>query len=764
LAKLADIKKRARRLANDGKIVDAIRALEEVTSQGHVDPYDLVMMGDLCIRGGRSEDATGYYERAVEAYSEASLHRNGIALCRKVLRVQPGQSTFLRLLAELCEREGLVLDAVSGYLEYAEGLDPDDDEVDRVWLDSLARLRPRNTEILTRQAEMLFRWGRAKDATSLLRAGAESVSRDEDRNTLLEMAGQMAAMAGEGTGDPEFDAEMSEFLDEKRDEPRLQRPQMEVNETSGEMNFRDITFNRIDEAEATGSAPDATAGEEPFVGPELPTEDDQEPEYPQALDFGDIDLSASDPEAPHAEAPEVDLHTSRVMAFDADAIDLDADEEADPAVEAELDLETAHRSSRAPGHDAEESEDDQGGVLEIDADDDYATALAELSALDQSRATSRPDLPPEPDHDDAEPSLAEASGDVTPGDIFARAFGDIQLDATDDEDDVVSEEGPSAGDSEDPDATREIDAGSLVRGEIAPEVREVLERAETPARARGRELPEDVATLQMHLLEDPFDRRVLTKLLEAHLHEGDILSAQDLRERLANVHLQAGDGASALQVYRDFLEVEPTHREMRARAARLARELGQPLEVPEGGADGPKRVDALFNVRGLSNVEVRDDVPPVSEDDMVDLGALLDEFRNGIRTSLQGADPRTHYDMGLSHLEMGLHEEAAEAFEQAAVDPNLEAESRELWGRALRLAGRPEESTRVLHAALALRPESLGVRYQLALSLEDAGEAEEAMRLHRSILREDPNFEDCRARTEALGGSDCTPRSPGTSG
>jgi tetratricopeptide (TPR) repeat protein len=113
---------------------------------------------------------------------------------------------------------------------------------------------------------------------------------------------------------------------------------------------------------------------------------------------------------------------------------------------------------------------------------------------------------------------------------------------------------------------------------------------------------------------------------------------------------------------------------------------------------------------------------------------------------------------------MGLHEEAAEAFEQAAADPDLEAESRELWGRALRLAGRPEESTRVLHAALAIRPESLGVRYQLALSLEDAGEAEEAMRLHRSILREDPNFEDCRARTEALGGSDCTPRSPGTSG
>ena len=113
MAKTADIKKRARQLANDGKIVDAIRALEELTQTESVDPYDLVTLGDLCMRGGRPGDATDYYERAVNAYGEASLYRNGIALCRKVLRVQPDQGCFMRLLAEACDHEGLVLDAVS---------------------------------------------------------------------------------------------------------------------------------------------------------------------------------------------------------------------------------------------------------------------------------------------------------------------------------------------------------------------------------------------------------------------------------------------------------------------------------------------------------------------------------------------------------------------------------------------------------------------------------------------------------------------------
>jgi len=814
LAKPADIKKRARRLANEGKIVDAIRALEEVTSQGHVDPYDLVMMGDLCIRGGRSDDATGYYERAVEAYSEASLHRNGIALCRKVLRVQPGQATFLRLLSGLCEREGLVLDAVSGYLEYAEGLDPDEEGVDRDWLDSLARLRPRNTEIITRQAEMLFRWGRVPDAVGLLRSGAESVSRDEDRNQLLEMASQMAAMGGEGTGDPDFDAEMSEFLEDSEPEP--QRPQVERNEPSGEVNIRDMTFDRIDEAEEAPTAEAPAAPEASAV--EAPA--DEAPAGPPTLDFGEIDLSDEAPAAPTeaaapglfddappadppaaGEAPPAaepaasaevaadefvgplpedepaaasppDITTTGEFTLDAGTIDLDAADDGSEEIPSTPDPAPAESSGSAElTLDADGDGDDRGAVLEIDADDDYASALAELNAYEDSRSMPRPDPGPEASDDAAipseeataaderpDPALSESGGHADAGQAFAEAFGEIQLDA----------EGEDAADApdepHDADETQQLNAADL-HAHLAPEVVESMEKTETPGPRRPKELPEDVATLQMLLLEDPFDAKVLGKLLEAHLREGDILSAQDLRERLASVHLQAGDGAAALQVYRDFLEVEPAHREVRERAARLAHELGRSVDLPAEDTESGRKPDALFNVKGLSNVEVRDDAPSVSEDDMVDLGALLDEFRSGIKSSLEGADPKTHYDMGLSHLEMGLYDEAAEAFAEASVDPELEAEARELWGRALRLAGRGDDATRVLRAALALRPESLGVRYQLARALEESGEADDAQRLYQSILREDPNFEDCGARVEALGGSDCTtPRTPGSSG
>jgi len=85
-----------------------------------------------------------------------------------------------------------------------------------------------------------------------------------------------------------------------------------------------------------------------------------------------------------------------------------------------------------------------------------------------------------------------------------------------------------------------------------------------------------------------------------------------------------------------------------------------------------------------------------------------------------------------------------------------------MLGRCLRQLGRTEDAIRTLHAALACRPESLGIRYQLALAHEEAGETGDALRFHQSILREDPDFEDSQVRASALGGPDCATQPPET--
>lgn len=608
MPKPAEIKKRARSLAQDGRIVEAIRTLEELVAGENIDPYDLVMMGDLCVRGGQATEATGYYQRAVGAYRDAALNRNGIALCRKVLRVQPQEKAFVLLLAELCEREGLVLDAVSSYLDYAEGLDPAASTGAEPWLNSLVRLRPRSVELLTRQAELLVRWSRVREAVGLLRQGAELATSAADRTALTDMASQVAALGK--AGDEGFDPALGTFMDTE-------------------------------------------------LSPGNPRSGSHR--APSAQDLGELTLP------------------------DASSVILDGDavlENGKPRRDLELSLEP----SRSIGD----------ATLEI-------VSPGEEIGLRPGASTPTPEA--------------------------ALPF------------DPLLASNPSNRSGETPRPFPREEAGA-------------------------RPLPEEAAELQALLTRDPFRLDVMQKLVACHEHDGDILAAQEVRERLAQTLLHRGEPERALEVFEAFLKVEPTSRAVREQWERLARQLGRlpelkpqrPVEPPASGVT--TKPTSLFNVRGLSSVEVRDDKPPVSADDMVDLGALLDEFRQGLKSTMASADPRAHYDMGLSHFEMGLFDEAAEAFEAASHDVHFEPEAREMWGRCLRELGKFDDAVRVLRAGLALRPESLGVRYQLARALEGAGENEEAGRFYGSILREDPHFEDAAVRLHALGGADCVSRPP----
>lgn len=611
MAKPAEVKKRARSLAQEGKIVDAIRVLEELAQHDAVDPYDLVTLGDLCMRGGRVQDAATYYERAVLTYRDASLLRNGIALCRKVIRSQTGDNRFLLHLADLCEREGLTLDAVASYLEFAESLNPDEATGEEEWLNALARLTPKNVELLTRQAELLVRWNRATEAVSILRYGADSTSIGEDRDKLLQMAEQMAVLDGVETIDGPVHA-----LDDPGGEDIADWIAPVPGEGTPGENLRDLDLKVEPRAKSREDVYDIT-------------------------DTTDDEVEAADVEPP------------------------------------------ASVTSGVP----------EPGVYDIDLSEDETA-----------------------------PDTLEVS---------AEAFETETSDATD---------SSGAEDEE------------LVTTYSLSELRQTRPGGRSDANGSG----EDLAELQEAIKRDPFNVDILEKLLELYESERDILSSLDLRERLAQAYLNADDKPRAFEHYRHILLVEPGHRTVRQRYRALAEELGEPDEFAGRHAKASR-----VQVGGMAHVEVRDDRSAQSDGDMLDLGALLSEFKDGLKHEMQDATAQSFYDMGLSHMEMGLYAEAAEAFEVACEDPAIEPEARELWGRCLREGGQLNDAIRVLRAALALRPESMGVRYQLALALEMDDQTDEARRLHQSIVREDPDFEDSRHRIDALGGTDCpTPPPP----
>src|SRR5213594_3254129 len=98
------------------------RALKEFEDAGAgvPDPSLYNRIGDLEIKSGDATAAIRAYEQAADLYTEQGFFNNAIALCGKILRVNPGRTpTYLRL-AQLNARKNFVGEAKKNLLEYLE--------------------------------------------------------------------------------------------------------------------------------------------------------------------------------------------------------------------------------------------------------------------------------------------------------------------------------------------------------------------------------------------------------------------------------------------------------------------------------------------------------------------------------------------------------------------------------------------------------------------------------------------------------------------
>jgi tetratricopeptide (TPR) repeat protein len=97
------------------------RALQDVAKGGEpADPSLYNRIGDLELKAGESGAAVQAYEQAADTYTEQGFFNNAIALCGKILRVNPGRTaTFLRL-ADLHARKNVLAESRRNLSEYVE--------------------------------------------------------------------------------------------------------------------------------------------------------------------------------------------------------------------------------------------------------------------------------------------------------------------------------------------------------------------------------------------------------------------------------------------------------------------------------------------------------------------------------------------------------------------------------------------------------------------------------------------------------------------
>lgn len=137
-----------------------------------------------------------------------------------------------------------------------------------------------------------------------------------------------------------------------------------------------------------------------------------------------------------------------------------------------------------------------------------------------------------------------------------------------------------------------------------------------------------------------------------------------------------------------------------------------------------------------------------------DVLEVIADFREATREILDLDDHQSHYDLGMTYLEMELFDDAVAEFEIASRGNDFALQSQEMLGTCFLRKGQIELAIHELEKALALpgydERDRLGIHYNLGIACGVTDREQEAIEHFQKILEIDPNFRDTRTRLERL--------------
>src|SRR4029453_14354272 len=123
LEKLKDTARKLEQKEDWRKAIDVyLKAIQQAESGAETSP-DLSLynrVGDLYLKINDTAEAVRSYERAVDLYADQGFFNNAIALCGKILRVNPGRTQTYLKLAQLHARKNVVIEAKKNLIEYLD--------------------------------------------------------------------------------------------------------------------------------------------------------------------------------------------------------------------------------------------------------------------------------------------------------------------------------------------------------------------------------------------------------------------------------------------------------------------------------------------------------------------------------------------------------------------------------------------------------------------------------------------------------------------
>jgi tetratricopeptide (TPR) repeat protein len=700
-----------------------LKAIQQIESGQETSP-DLSLynrVGDLYLRTNDTAAAVRSYERAVDLYADQGFFNNAIALCGKILRVNPGRTQTYLKLAQLHARKNVVIEAKRNLIEFLERMN------------ALGQL----DQAFGSVNEFADQFSGSQEIRLMLVELLRATSReDEAREQLEKLAGEI-----EGRGERLGHRPYQEHTPSRQEEESGARPSRPP----------PVGLVFLDTGVDLPIAPPAGAAPVPVVAP------------PDGLLLSEP-IGTADDIAMADEMVEAVPGLEQALEVDLEATGLDSDlglERAEPA-----DLEFI-------GEPLEGLDEPEGDLVDAELLDGTADDLI-VSMVDDSMDV--PDSGPEVELDLMEPDLDEATAAGTePGPLGELPSPPVESGG---EAGIVELESLILDDPDNPElhlrlADRLLSGGEDVRGleelELALSGYERLGEWPRAAELSDRlvVLAPDAIRHHQKRVELAFRSGERTPLLAAYLALGDALARAGATEKamavFGRVHEHDPGNAHAIAALAALRgAAEPVAEPAAAPPAAAPPAPGPPAKPVAGPRSTPKPSDSFVDLGSMildqgspRDTRMRvDRADPKDKDEQREFQEILEQFKRGIEENLDSEDYEAHYDLGIAFKEMGLLDEAIAEFQKALRSPQGRLRTSEALGICFYDKGQFGISETVLRRAVETDDggdeAKIGLLYWLGRAAEAQGKELDAITSYERALAVDIRFMDLSDRIHRL--------------
>jgi tetratricopeptide (TPR) repeat protein len=182
----------------------------------------------------------------------------------------------------------------------------------------------------------------------------------------------------------------------------------------------------------------------------------------------------------------------------------------------------------------------------------------------------------------------------------------------------------------------------------------------------------------------------------------------------------------------------------------------EPESATEPAAE-PGEDDDLAAIKSALEAELRDEEPESvlpEESPEQSMEEILQAFKERVDQEVEASDYRMHYELGIGFKEMGLLDEAIRELSRAVGTQDLHREACAMLAVCHRERQEIDEAVqwycRALEGATADSETARGLRYDLAETLLEGGDAEAALDHFRNVQAIDPTFRDVGGRISQI--------------